>query len=309
MFTVGARPKRPANRHAAVFTHTICEREMREKARGQRRRWGRLKGSFPSRTLPTTGSKANDVARSTDDRDRRRSRRRERRSIKTQKHPLVPRPFKARAGREHHERENASSSRNAPCSSGEPRDQSALTRTSRLTVTACRSRSRGGDGASVSRRGVTRGDSRRGIFFVAGEMTRHCRECAVLRRARGASRTFLAAKDFFAPANWGGRRWRSDGLHDFRATGKCRAVRVLIWPRARSRCFHARRSKRPPRFRESSSPIRRRGFRFPRSFFARVRDSYSLATSISRLVGPETKSGISGFNKSRTRRRSSTIRA
>ena len=38
---------------------------MREKARGQRRRVkGRVKGSFPSRTLPTTGSTANDVARS-----------------------------------------------------------------------------------------------------------------------------------------------------------------------------------------------------------------------------------------------------
>ena len=45
--------------------------------------------------------------------------RRGRRSIKTQKLPLVPRSFKARAGREHYERENASSSsRNAPCSRG-----------------------------------------------------------------------------------------------------------------------------------------------------------------------------------------------
>lgn len=60
---------------------------------------------------------------------------------------------------------------------------------------------RGGWGVGQSPRRDARGLATRD-FFVAGEMTRHCRD-AVLRRAGGASRTFLAAKDFFAPANWG----------------------------------------------------------------------------------------------------------
>ena len=60
---------------------------------------------------------------------------------------------------------------------------------------------RGGWGVGQSPRRDARGLATRD-FFVAGEMTRHCRD-AVLRRARGAWRTFLAAKDFFAPANWG----------------------------------------------------------------------------------------------------------
>ena len=109
---------------------------------------------------------------------------------------------------------------------------------------------RGGWGVGQSPRRDARGGATRD-FSVAGEITRHCRD-AVLRRARGASRTFLAAKDFFAPANWGRTAVAEAIPARFSRDGEVGSVEQFV----KTPSLEA-----PPRFRESSSPIRRRGFR------------------------------------------------
>lgn len=84
-------------------------------------------------------------------------------------------------------------------------DQSALTRTSRLTATACdRERGFGGRERQSSRDGA--GSPARRIPRVRankrGGKTMRSRERPP-RASEAGARTFLAAKDFFAPANWG----------------------------------------------------------------------------------------------------------
>lgn len=114
---------------------------------------------------------------------------------------------------------------------------------------------RGGWGVGQSPRRDARGLATRD-FFVAGEMTRHCRD-AVLRRARGAWRTFLAAKDFFAPANWG-RTAVAEAMACmvFERRGSVERFVCCYGRRARARgVFTHRRSKRPLAFAKARLPF------------------------------------------------------
>ena len=201
MFTVGARPKRPANRHAAVFTHTICERIC-----GKRREVS-VDGGASERKLSVS-----DASDDGFEGERRRAIDRRSRSsavsiaasgdrlklknalsfrVRSKREPGV----NTTSARTHHRRETH---RVLGGAEGPVRLDAHVTLDGDSLQIAI---ARGGWGVGQSPRRDARGLATRD-FFVAGEMTRHCRD-AVLRRARGASRTFLAAKDFFAPANWG----------------------------------------------------------------------------------------------------------